>query len=237
MAVKVSAAVIQNNNWVKCSVATDIHLKNNLLEILHNKTNGLPEDPKDLYTFFQNNRKNIGRKGSKKKLQLFPDQLNIILPPQGNEVDSKSCDITLIVALIKAFIPGCPYLLTVDKAREFRNNLKHGTIEDIQTEQQLQTKITEIRNLLTQMNYSKLQEFKDMVNDDKFLIDSKDLTTYLTKLKNDLLKDCDDKIEHKKKIMMTEIINQLKPRLKGKHLQFHGRFIIKISDQPKQGLI
>ena len=85
------------------------------------------------------------------------------------------------------------------------------------------------------MNYSKLQEFKDMVNDDKFLIDIKDLTTYLTILKNDLLKDCDDKIEHKKKIMMTEIINQLKPRLKGKHLQFHGRFIIKISDQLNKG--
>ena len=145
MAVKISAAVIQNNNWAKCGIATDIHLKNNLLEILHNKTNGLPEDPKDLYTFFQNNKTDIGKKRTKKKLQLFPDQLDIILPPQGNEVDSQSCDITLIVALIKAFIPGCPYLLTVDEAREFRNNLKHGTIEDVQTEQQLQTKLLHCR--------------------------------------------------------------------------------------------
>ena len=224
MGGQISTTVLKNQNWAKCGIAAEIHLKNNLLEILHNKNNdpryvGLPEEPAALYIFFQNNKGRIGTKASKKKVKLFPDQIDIILPKQGNQVNSEDCDITLIVALIYGFIIGCPFLQTVDEVRVFRNNLKHGTLDDFKTEQQLQTKVGEIRRLLALMNYTKLQDFDDMVNDDKFLIDMnegfKHLSTLIATLKNELKRDCDDKIDHAIKILMTDILNQLKPRLKG----------------------
>ena len=226
MGGQISTTSLKNKNWVKCGLATEIHLRNNLLEILHNETNdpryvGLPKDPVALYNFFQNNKSEIGPvKGPKKKLQLFPDQLAIIFPQQGNQVDSQSCDITIITALIKAFITGCPLILKiVDEARVFRNNHKHGTLDDFKTEQQFQTKLSEIRSLLTRMKYTKLQEFEDMVNDNKFLIDMnqgiKHLSNLINELENDLKTDFDDKIEHAKKNLFAEITNQLKPLLKG----------------------
>ena len=60
MGGQISTTSLKNKNWAKCGLAAEIHLRNNLLEILHNKTNdpsyvGLPEDPKDLYIFFKNN--------------------------------------------------------------------------------------------------------------------------------------------------------------------------------------
>lgn len=121
--------------------------------------------------------------------------------------------------MIYGFIIGCPFLQTVDEVRVFRNNLKHGTLDDFKTEQQLQTKVGEIRRLLALMNYTKLQDFDDMVNDDKFLIDknqgSKHLSTLMAalekKLENKLEIVCDDKINDAKKI----IKNELKPLLKG----------------------
>ena len=219
MGGQISTTSLQNKNWAKCGLAAEIHLRNNLLEILHNKTNdpsydGLPEDPKDLYIFFQNNIIS-----NKKKKKFFPDQLDIILPQQGDQVDSKECDITLITGLIKEFIAGCPFLLAIDEARVFRNNLKHGTLDDFKTEQQLQKKLGEIRSLLTRMNYTKLQEFEDMVNDDKFLIDMNEglnhLTNLIKELEKDLKYDFDDKIEHAKKNLFAEITNKLKPLLKG----------------------
>ena len=69
------------------------------------------------------------------------------------------------------------------------------------------------------MNYTKLQEFEDMVNDDKFLIDMNEglnhLTNLIKELEKDLKYDFDDKIEHAKKNLFAEITNKLKPLLKG----------------------
>ena len=85
MGAQVSTALLNNKNWAKCNLATDIHLKDNLLEIFHNKNNEpnfveLPEDPAALYKYFDSNRHLIGLKGSGKKIQLFPDQYNLVLP-------------------------------------------------------------------------------------------------------------------------------------------------------------
>ena len=219
MGGQISTTSLQNKNWAKCGLAAEIHLRNNLLEVLHNKTNdpsyvGLPEDPKDLYMFFQ--KINIS---NKKKKTFFPDQLDIVLPQQGDQVDSKECDITLITGLIKAFIAGYPFILAIDEARVFRNNLKHGTLDDFKTEQQLQTKLGEMRSLLTRMKYTKLQEFEDMVKDDKFLIDMNEglnhLTNVMNELEKDLKDDFGDKIEHAMKNLFAEITNKLKPLLNG----------------------
>ena len=220
----ISKAGLKNRNWAKCGLATEIHLRNNLLEILHNTKKdvgytGLPEDPAALYKYFDRNRHLIGLKRSGKQLQLFPDQYELVLPSNKQEVDSQSFDITLIVALIIFLIVGCPFAETVKKAGKFRNDLKHGTLDEFKTEQLLKTKLGEIRNYLQIMLYSKIQEFDDMVNDDKFMVDIdeglKHLSNLMKELKNDLKTNYDDKIEHSKKVLYADIIKELKPHMKG----------------------
>ena len=222
----ISTAILNNKNWVKCNLATDIHLRNNLLEILHNTKKdggytGLPEDPVALYQYFDSKRNLIGKKGSGKKLQLFPDQYDLVLPSNKQEVDSQSFDITLIVTLIRKFILGCPFAATVEKAALFRNDLKHGTLADFKTEQQLETKLIEMEGYLKQMCYSKIGEFvvADIIKDDKFLIDVNEgkvhLANLIATLKNDLKNDTDDKIEHAKKVTISDILKKLEHRLKG----------------------
>ena len=222
MSGKISTNVLNNKNWAKCNLATDIHLRNNLLETLHNTNKdvsyiGLPEDPAALYQYFDNNRHLIGLKGSKKKIQLFQDQYELVLPSKKQEVDSQSFDITLIVTLIRKFIVGCPFAATVEKAASFRNDLKHGTLDDFKTEQQLETKLLTIQNFLQNMKYSRIGEFvvADIIKDDKFVLDIDDHLNLMETLKNDLKIDQEDKIEHAKKNMMADLIKQLKPRLKG----------------------
>ena len=166
-------------NWVKCNLATNIHLQNNLLEILHNtnkddRYSGLPEDPAALYRYFDSKRRLIGLKGSRKQLQLFQDHYKLVLPSNKQEVDSQSFDINLIVALIRFLIVECPFAETVKKAVNFRRDLKHKTLNDFKTEQQLETNLITIHNLLKKMNYSKLADFvvADYIKDDKFLLDT-----------------------------------------------------------------
>ena len=222
----ISKAVLKNRNWAKCGLATEIHLRNSLLEILHNtkkdvRYDGLPEDPAALYKYFDSNRHLIGLKKSKKKLQLFPDQYELVLPANKQEVDSQSFDITLIVALIIFLIVGCPFVETVEKAVNFRNNLKHGTLADFKEEEQLKTKLIEMEGYLTQMCYSKIGEFvvADIIKNDKLLIDVNEgivhLANLITTLKNDLKNDTDNKIEHAKKVLYADIIKELKPLMKG----------------------
>ena len=222
MSGTISTSVLNNKNWAKCNLANDIHLRNNLLEILHNTNKdvryiGLPEEPAALYQHFDTNRHLIGLKGSKKKLQLFQDQYDLVLPSNKQEVDSQSFDITLIVTLIRKFILGCPFAATVEKAAVFRNDLKHGTLDDFKTEQQLETKLLTIQSYLQNMNYSRIGEFvvADIIKDDKFVVDIADHLTLIESLKNDLKIDQEVKIEHAKKVMMADLIKQLKPRLKG----------------------
>ena len=222
----ISTAVLNNKNWVKCNLATDIHLRNSLLEILHNTKKdvgytGLPENPVALYQHFVSKNHLIGLKRSGKKLQLFPDQYELVLPSNKQEVDSQSFDITLIVALIIFLIDGCPFAKTVEKVVKFRNNLKHGTLADFKTEQQLETKLIELEGYLKQMCYSKIGDFvvADIIKDDKFLIDVNEgkvhLANLIATLKNDLKNDTDDKIEHAKKVTISDILKKLEHRLKG----------------------
>ena len=222
MGAQASTAVLNNKNWAKCNLANDIHLRNNLLEILHNTNKdvryiGLPEDPVALYQYFDNNKHLIGLKGSKKKLQLFPDQYDLVLPSNKQEVDSQSFDITLIVTLIRKFILGCPFAATVEKAAVFRNDLKHGTLDDFKTEQQLETKLITIQSFLQNMKYSRIGEFvvADIIKDDKLVLDINEGKHHLSHIIADLKRDLKVDQEHAKKVMMADLIKQLKPRLKG----------------------
>ena len=222
MSGSTSTNVMRNKNWAKCNISTEIHLKNNLLEIFHNKTkdarfDGLPEDPSALYQYFYDRKYLFGLKGSGKELQLFPDQYKLVLPSNKQEVDSQSFDITLIATLIRKFIPNCPFAATIDEARKFRNKLKHGTLDDFKTEQQLRTNLKTIYDLLKEMNYSKLADFvvADIIKDEKFLIDVEELANLITDLKNDLKNDTDNKIDHARKVMTEDILKTLEHRLKG----------------------
>lgn len=82
MGGQISTTVLKNQNWAKCGIAAEIHLKNNLLEILHNKNNdpryvGLPEDPAALYTFFQTTKVGLGQKQVRRKLNFFLIKLTL----------------------------------------------------------------------------------------------------------------------------------------------------------------
>ena len=119
--------------------------------------------------------------------------------------------------MIKAFILGCPFAATIDKARVFCKNLKHGILDDFKTEQQLEKNLITIHDLLKKMNYSKLADFAvaDIIRDDKFLLGVNEgkihLANLIADLKNDLQKD----LEHAKKVLTADVIKHLKHRLKG----------------------
>ena len=221
-----SPDVFNNKNWAKCNLAADIHLRNNLVEILHNANNafgnylGLPSDPKDLFNFFNNHKGQIKKRSQKSKkgdLVVFDDQYDLLFPADKQTQISKM-DITLIGSIIKKFLPG-HLIAVIDQALKLRNDLKHGTLDDFKTEQQADTKIQDIRNYLVQMKYSRLKDFEDTVKDDKFIFETEEAKDYastiVAELKRDLTDHIDVKIDHNRKLFFAEIIKELKPRLKG----------------------
>ena len=90
--------------WLRLATFVNGPLKQQLLCVLHNKNNqahyqGLPEDPADLYTTLSTTHKNTFDKLKKNNI-LKKDQLELLLPTNENETDSRTFDVTLIVVLI-----------------------------------------------------------------------------------------------------------------------------------------
>ena len=90
--------------WLR--LATYLHgpLKQQLLCVLHNKNNlsyqGLPEDPSQLHKELSTTHKGVIDKLRKKGV-LKKDQIEILLPPNGNQKTfSEAFDVTLLVLLI-----------------------------------------------------------------------------------------------------------------------------------------
>ena len=141
-----------------CISSINTHLRNNLLEILHNKKNGLPEDPAKLYKYFDARKNDIGL-DSGKCYQLSKDQHELVLPPNNQEVDSQSFDITLIATLITFFIYRCPFVEDVKNAVNFRNKLNQATEDDLKSEKRLHKDLLATHNLLERMEYSRINDF------------------------------------------------------------------------------
>lgn len=137
--------------WLR--LATFLHepLKLFLLYILHNLASdpsyiGLPQNPQQLYQELPTkHHKKIQKLVNKKVLQR--DQLELILPKNGNSTDSDKFDVTLICILIRNFtkLPApqngwddknpppndTSIAALVIRAREWRNFLHHNEPKDI----------------------------------------------------------------------------------------------------------
>ena len=176
MSTPTAVVVRECNYWIRVNLAAENHLRDALLNILHNRDNdpsyvGLPEDEVLFYHRMvkfklreQNNLKNV----------IKLDQWNILCPPTG-KTQSKKLDITLIVIVIRyetKLTPPCggwilklPHRIDVSKAafcllaRELRNKIKHGTVEDISTLIQFDEFWAKFEFILIGLCYSDMTSF------------------------------------------------------------------------------
>lgn len=94
-----------SENWCRLAMCTNIHLKQALTDVLHNKmknftVTALPSDSTQLYTFMVHNKNTLD--SSFKKRILKKDQYDTLLP-HSKMVDSGELDITLTRYLIRTF--------------------------------------------------------------------------------------------------------------------------------------
>ena len=222
-ALLTSPEVVNNKNWAKCNLAADYHLRENLVEILHNRNNafgnysGLPEDPTALYNFFVQHKGQIKKRSSKSKkgdLLVFDDQFDLLLPA-NQQTHISQMDITLIGSIIKYFLKEHPFGVVINDALDLRNKLKHGILDDLKTEKQANTKLQEIRSCLVKMSYGHLHRFDKMIKDDEFILPIGEANNYLSTVVAQLQKDLTNKIDHEKKLLYDFLIKELKTRLEG----------------------
>uniref|UniRef100_A0A7M5V5T7 DZIP3-like HEPN domain-containing protein n=3 Tax=Clytia hemisphaerica TaxID=252671 RepID=A0A7M5V5T7_9CNID len=92
--------------WIRLATFEHEPLRESLLFVLHNKSKdptyqGLPENPTLLYQAILNKQPIINRLVRKNVLK--PKQVDLLLPPNGNQTFSEKFDITLIKILIEDF--------------------------------------------------------------------------------------------------------------------------------------
>jgi len=161
--------------WTKLNLALDIHVKEALLSLLHNRGNdpsyiGLPEDPGQLFLY-------LNQLPQKTKKLLNACQKDQSFPSNGKQVDSSKWDVTLITAIIQNCIPELKPLngwVNIDRgdqskgayvirARRLRNELKHTNCDDINSKDtfdEFWDRITDILNKLGYLDMKKFQEIK-----------------------------------------------------------------------------
>jgi len=192
MSSQLSTNVKQHQYWFRISLALEIHITKALLDVVHNRNNdptynGLSEIPVALYQYLDQNYRQTFR-GLLKKGILNQDQFDLLFPTNG-QTDSSKWDITLIVIVIRycVNIPpptnGWKKQLAVGdkstaagaiKAREFRNWLKHGKIDDVKTKPQFDGKWIEINEILVCLAYNNIFGFNTLETDD--LVSLKEIT-------------------------------------------------------------
>ena len=162
-------------NAVICYLAVNFHCQQSLLEVLHR--NGIPDDPEELYKFFDTPDNKLKINQLKKKKVLKDDQVNLLLP-QNQKTFSKKWDITLICVVIINFstlpppkggwkikVPD-PTDFTaasyVIKTRKRRNEMNHATLDSLKDEKTFNDTFSEVEDLLVGLNYTKLVEFQEM---------------------------------------------------------------------------
>ena len=169
--------------WTKVQLALELHVRPCLLHLLHNKDNdptynGLPEDKATLFNYLDN-----WWKTAPKRVQnsFNPGQQDLLFPKSGL-VDTSSWDITLIMAVIGKCIPklipppGWKDAAVRDKskganacrARDFRNKIIHGGINNIATREKFEKLWKEMTDILTELGYNNMKEFQKLKLDSVF---------------------------------------------------------------------
>ena len=209
------------NYWIRVNLALELHLKQALLDILHNFDNdvayqGLPTDSKQLYARMDKFRKSAqGKKLAKKVIRK--DQWDVLCNPSKVDSDSQEWDITLIVVVISnvlrlpASLSGWanfPVVTDLSKAafvlrvRYLRNKVIHSSLK-VFTLQQFQNVWQEIEDALSSVNYSKMKELKEL--------QSEDLEFYTPAVVNFLKNKCNNLEKTLHQYNMSQ--NQLSTRL------------------------
>ena len=175
----------ENEHWIRCIIAIYHHLRNALLDILHDPDNGLPRDPKDLYDKL---KKELNKNKFSKLIKTLSDQQIAILMPSCKRSNSQEWDNTLIIAIIRNFYQGldppkgedgwqtkkpedddlslAAYLVL---AREIRNFFVHNVMDKFKKLSDFKLQWDAIRTILVGLKYKNMADFD--ANDCLYMID------------------------------------------------------------------
>ena len=217
--------------WIRCVIFVNHHIRNALLDILHDDKHGLPRDPVGLY---ERLTEEYNKSSRNNKFRKFFDSVKHkiegpILMPSNKESDSQKWDNTLIVRMISIFrrdirepkngwtskesdvvdedfpLPGNLIL-----AREIRNLFFHSVICKM-TLYEYKLKKENIRNILLGLGYKHILEFDE--DDCLYTIDLADIRELLSIEYNSvyICKTCGVNLnEPEFKAVVNEIISNLK---------------------------
>ena len=165
------------NGWMRVQIALEIHLKNALLRVFHN------DDADPNFAGFCRNEVtlhsemcNFKLANSAKLAKVITGKQWDILCPVSHKTDTSKIDITLLFAVIRNVIKPPPvngWKLPVTpgdqttasfclKAKELRNKVKHGNMDDIVTEVEFQSCWKDMYDILIGLNYNELTAFNDL---------------------------------------------------------------------------
>ena len=167
--------IVKSEYWIRVNLAIEYCVKNVLISVLHNLGNaatykGLPQDPTLLYQQMLQCKQDV--KHSLHKV-LSDDQWDILCP-SNQQTHSKDFDITLLVAVIRSVIGLKPkggwnikFIQPNDTsigafvflARDLRNKIKHGSVDNIQDLKQFQHYWQCIRNILVGLHFTDMASF------------------------------------------------------------------------------
>ena len=167
--------IVKSEYWIRVNLAIEYCVKNVLISVLHNLGNdatyqGLPQDETHLYQRMLQCKQNVNHPLHK---VLSVDQWDILCP-QNQQTHSKDFDITLLVAVIRSVIglkPKGGWKIKVLEpndtsigafvflARDLRNEIKHGSVDNIQNLQQFQHYWQRIRDILVGLHFTDMASF------------------------------------------------------------------------------
>ena len=167
--------IVKSEYWIRVNLAIEYCVKNVLINVLHNLGNdatyqGLPQDATLLYQRMLQCKQDVKHPLHK---VLSVDQWDILCPP-NQQTHSKDFDITLLVAVIRSVIGFKPkggwkikFIQPNDKsigafvflARDLRNEIKHGSVDNIQNLQQFQHYWQRIRDILVGLHFTDMASF------------------------------------------------------------------------------
>ena len=167
--------IVKSEYWIRVNLAIEYCVKNVLISVLHNLDNdatyqGLPQDATLLYQRMLQCKQDV--KHSLHKV-LSDDQWDILCP-SNQETNSKDFDITLLVAVIRSVVGLKPkegwnikVLESNDtsigafvfSAKILRNEIKHGSVDNIQDLNKFQHYWQRIRDILVGLHFTDMASF------------------------------------------------------------------------------
>ena len=215
----------EHRRSIKCYIAVSCHLKDALLDVVHDANHGgVPKDPAALYQFFDKNKDKI------KKLQkiLKQDQIDLLLT-QNQRTFSDKWDITLICVVIINFTSLQPPVkgwkvsppdstdtsiaAFVLIARSLRNLFNHATWKTFFEEIHFKPFFNETRKVIAGLRYKNIDQFNDLEND---LVDQ-------VLFKDDIDEFMNNITAIEKESVITEVLDWLKKENE-KGIFFFGSF-------------